>query len=181
MVDAAITRGCSTTLSGKISGEYARQTNYRNNPLSFGLDYFLGEGSLTWQGVTGLVGYESLGGNGSIGFATPLATLHAFNGWADMFLTTPVNGLKDLYFKLGYGIPADFVMSKSLNFNATYHDVKTDNLNRDIGGEWDLQAELTVDANLSFMAKYANYAGAGAAFGGFADKSIFWLQTAYKY
>ena len=43
------------------------------------------------------------------------------------------------------------------------------------------RALLTVDANLSFMAKYANYAGSGAAFGGFADKSVFWLQTAYKY
>ncbi len=168
-------------VTGKISGEYAHQTSYRNNPLNFGLDYFLGEGSLTWQGVTGLMGYESLGGNGAIGFATPLATLHAFNGWADLFLTTPANGLKDFYFKLGYVIPADFVMSKSLNLNATYHDFKTDNLSRGIGSEWDLQAELTVDANLSFMAKYANYAGSGAAFGGFADKSIFWLQTAYKY
>lgn len=131
--------------------------------------------------MTGLVGYESLGGNGTIGFATPLATLHAFNGWADLFLTTPVNGLKDLYLKLGYVMPADFVMSKSLNLNATYHDFKTDNLNAGIGTDWDLQAELTVDASLSVMAKYANYAGSGTTFGGFPDKSIFWLQTAYKY
>jgi hypothetical protein len=168
-------------MSGKLSGEYAHQTNYRNNPLSFGLDYFLGEGSVTWQGLSGLVGYESLGGNGVIGFSTPLATLHAFNGWADMFLTTPVNGLDDLYFKLGYVLPADFVMSKTLNLNATYHDYTADHVGHGIGSEWDLQAELTVDASLSFMAKYANYAGSGVAFGGFPDKSIFWLQTAYKY
>jgi len=31
------------------------------------------------------------------------------------------------------------------------------------------------------MAKYANYAGSGTSVGGFADKSVFWLQTAYKY
>jgi hypothetical protein len=168
-------------VSAKLGGEYAHQTDYRNNPLSFGLDYWLGEGSLTWRGVTGLVGYESLGGNGTIGFSTPLATLHAFNGWADIFLTTPANGLNDLYLKLAYAMPADFVMSKSLALSATYHDFKTDSLNRGIGGEWDLQAELTVDAGLSFMAKYADYAGSGAAFGGFPDRSVFWLQTAYKY
>jgi hypothetical protein len=168
-------------VTGKISAEYAHQTNYRNNPLSFGLDYWLGEGSLTWQGVTGLAGYESLGGNGTIGFSTPLATLHIFNGWADLFLTTPANGLNDLYFKLGYGMPADFVMSKSLSLNAAYHDFKTDNLNRGIGTEWDLQAELMVDASLSVMVKYADYAGSGAAFGGFPDRSVFWFQTAYKY
>jgi len=168
-------------VTAKLTGEYAHQSNYRNNPLQFGLDYWLGEASLAWQGVTGLVGYESLGGNGTIGFATPLATLHIFNGWADLFLTTPANGLTDLYFKLGYAMPADFMLSKSLNLNATYHDFKTDTLNRGIGTEWDLQAELTVDASLSFMAKYANYAGSGASVGGFADKSVFWLQTAYKY
>jgi hypothetical protein len=31
------------------------------------------------------------------------------------------------------------------------------------------------------MAKYADYAGTGTAFGGFADKSVFWLQMGYKY
>jgi hypothetical protein len=168
-------------VTAKITGEYAHQTNYRNNPLQFDLNYWLGEAGLTWQGVTGLVGYESLGGNGTIGFATPLATLHIFNGWADLFLTTPANGLDDLYLRLGYVMPADLLWSKSLNLNATYHDFKTDALHRGIGTEWDLQAELMVDAGLSFMAKYANYAGSGAAYGGFADKSVFWLQTAYKY
>jgi hypothetical protein len=168
-------------VAAKITGEFAHQSNYRNNPLQFELNYWLGEGSLTWHGVTGLAGYESLGGNGTIGFATPLATLHIFNGWADLFLTTPANGLTDLYLRLGYLVPADFLLSKSLNVNATYHDFKSDVLNRGIGTEWDVQAELTVDASLSFVAKYASYAGSGAAFGGFADKSVFWLQTAFKY
>jgi hypothetical protein len=36
------------------------------------------------------------------GFTTPLATLHKFQGWADKFLTTPVNGLADLYVNAGY-------------------------------------------------------------------------------
>ncbi|MEL0027278.1 MAG: hypothetical protein VW625_01225 [Perlucidibaca sp.] len=34
------------------------------------------------------------------GFQTPLATLHAFNGWADRFLTTPGGGLVDRNIKL---------------------------------------------------------------------------------
>lgn len=167
--------------SAKLSAEYARQNNYRGNPLSYGQDYWLGEGSVTWQGITALAGYEVLGGNGSIGFATPLATLHAFNGWADIFLNTPANGLKDRYLKLGYVVPADFVSAKALNLNATYHDFRTDRLNRGIGTEWDLQADLTVDPNLSVMLKYARYAGSGTAFGGVPDKSMLWLQTGFKY
>lgn len=50
----------SNGLAGKISGEYAHQTNYAANPLFYGLDYWLGEASLSYQGLTGLVGYELL-------------------------------------------------------------------------------------------------------------------------
>jgi hypothetical protein len=168
-------------VSGKISGEYAHQTDYASNPLSFGLDYGLVESSLSWKGAAAMAGYEVLGGNGAIGFATPLATLHAFNGWADMFLTTPVNGLQDSYFKASYSLPADFVASRTLNLTAAWHDFKTDRLSQGIGSEWDMQAELIVDARLSFIAKYADYAGSGITAGGLPGKSIFWLQTAFKY
>ena len=168
-------------VTAKVSGEYARQTGYANNPLSFGLDYWLGEAGLAWQGATALAGYESLGGNGVIGFATPLATLHAFNGWADIFLTTPANGLKDFYLKAGYGLPAAAIAAKALNLSLAWHDFKTETLDRGIGSEWDLQGELVMDARLSFLAKYAAYAGSGLGAGGFADKSVFWLQAAYKY
>jgi hypothetical protein len=136
---------------------------------------------LSWNGVTALAGYEILGGNGTIGFSTPLATLHIFDGWANLFLTTPTSGLKDLYLRAGYVLPADFVGAKSLNLNATYHDFKSDTLNHGLGTEWDLQAELIIDARLSVMAKYANYAGSGVGFGGFPDKSVVWFQTGYKY
>jgi len=168
-------------LSGKLTGEFAHQTEYANNPLSVKLKYWLGEASASYAGVTGLVGYEVLEGNGTIGFATPLATLHAFNGWADMFLTTPANGLKDLYGKLAYALPADFIEMKSLTTIVMYHSYATDNLNAGIGSEWNISAELAVDANASLLLKYASYQGSGVAFGGFPDKSIFWLQTAYKY
>lgn len=168
-------------VTGKITGEFAHQTNYAGNPLSFGLNYRLGEGSVTWRGATGLVGYEVLGGNGTIGFATPLATLHAFNGWADLFLTTPANGLKDLYLRAAYTLPTDLIGAKALNLNAIWHDFKTDNLNTGIGSEWDLSGELVMNASLSFLLKYADYQGSGGTVGGFADKSVFWLQTAYRY
>ena len=103
--------------------------------------------------------------DGTIGFATPLATLHAFNGWADMFLTTPANGLKDLYLRAAYSLPADFVGARTLALNATWHDFKTDSLDTGIGAEWDASAELTVNTNLSLLLKYAEYQGAGAAAG----------------
>src|SRR6185312_3901169 len=64
-------------IGAKLTGEFAHQINYANNPLSFGLNYYLGEASATWHGAKALIGYEVLEGNGTIGFATPLGTLHA--------------------------------------------------------------------------------------------------------
>jgi hypothetical protein len=168
-------------VGGKLTGEFARQTNYANNPVAFSLNYWLGEASVSYAGLTGLVGYEVLEGNGTIGFATPLATLHAFNGWADMFLVTPNNGLKDLYLKASYTLPADFIEMKSLTGIVTWHDYTTDNLSAGIGSEWNVSGELAVDNNVSLLAKYAAYEGAGVPFGGFLSKSIFWLQLGYRY
>jgi hypothetical protein len=168
-------------ISGKLTGEIANQSNYASNPLSFDLNYYLAEASASYQGFKALAGYEVLEGNGTIGFSTPLATLHIFNGWADMFLTTPANGLKDLYFQATYSLPADAIAMKSFNPSVIYRSYATDHLNAGIGSEWDAQGELVVDANLSLLAKYANYQGSGIAFGGFADKSVLWLQSAWKY
>jgi hypothetical protein len=168
-------------VTAKISSEFAHQTNYADNPLTYGLNYWLGEGSMTWRGLTGSAGYEVLEGTGAIGFATPLATLHAFNGWTDQFLTTPANGLQDFYLRASYALPADFMAAKTLNFNATWHDFKTDRLDTDIGSECGLLVELAMDDRLSFMLKYADYRGAGVPAGGFASKSIYWLQTTYRY
>ena len=169
------------SVGAKLTAEFADQTNYASNPLSFNLNYYLAEASATYQGIKALAGYEVLEGNGAIGFSTPLATLHIFNGWADMFLTTPANGLKDLYFQAAYTLPVDAIGMKSFTPSVIYHSYATDHLGAGIGSEWDAQGELVVDANLSLMAKYANYQGSGIAFGGFADKSILWLQTAWKY
>lgn len=168
-------------VSAKLTGEYARQTNYADNPLSYGLNYWLGEGSVNYSGATALVGYESLGGNGAIGFSTPLATIHGFDGWADMFLATPVNGLNDLYGKLSYGVPADFIGMKALTGTVYYRNFSTDTLGAGIGHEWDLQAQLDVDKSFNLLVQYADYRGGNIPLGGFADKGIFWLQAAYKY
>lgn len=168
-------------VTGKITGEYARQTDYGANPLSFALDYWLAEASLGWNGITGTAGYEILEGNGTIGFSTPLATLHAFNGWADMFLATPANGLKDRYIKLAYAPPASLTFDRKLTLALTYHDFQADRTSRGIGSEWDVQAEWAIAPKIGLLAKYASYAGSGIGAGGFPDKSIFWLQTAYSY
>ncbi|WP_246283084.1 hypothetical protein [Marinifaba aquimaris] len=47
------------------------------------------------------LGYESLDSDdGQYGFATPLATLHKFNGCSDQFLNTPKQGLDGIHVSL---------------------------------------------------------------------------------
>jgi len=166
--------------NARFVADYARQTPYAANPLSFGLDYWLGEGSLSWRGLVGAAGYEVLGGDGAIGLHTPIGSLHITNGWADFFSTTPVNGVTDFYLRGAYAWPG-FAGLRGLNMMVEFHDFKSDRLRRGIGTEWDAQAEFQIDGNFIVLVKYANYAGAGAAFGGIPDKSVFWLQTAFRY
>ena len=70
--------------------------------------------------------YEVLEGDGRGSFITPLATAHAFQGWADRFLTTPLDGIKDAYFTaIGTGVFGGKVI-------VSYHMLESDNLNRTI-------------------------------------------------
>lgn len=48
------------------------------------------------------LGFEQLGADDDGAFATPFATLHAFNGAADRFLATPADGLRDFHAKLAW-------------------------------------------------------------------------------
>ena len=93
--------GASTSLL--YEAEYAAQSEYADNPNSIEASYLYLKAGVVFKPVTLMVGYETLGGDASEednkgAFATPLATLHKWNGWADKFLATPGAGLNDLYF-----------------------------------------------------------------------------------
>ena len=60
-------------------------------------DYSLIELGYGFDGYSIIAGLETLGSDdGAYGFQTPLATKHAFNGWADKFLKTPNDGLDQI-------------------------------------------------------------------------------------
>jgi hypothetical protein len=172
----------SEDVTGKLTGEVAHQTNYANNPLSISLNYWLGEGSVTYKGLTGLIGYEVLEGNGTIGFATPLATLHAFNGWADMFLTTPANGLKDFYLKAAYVLPADFHRNEKPDRHGVlprlHHRQSHPRHRQRMGcqpGTGGRSPDLAA-GQVRCLSRRRSWRSAASR-----TRSIFWLQLAYKY
>jgi hypothetical protein len=95
-----------------------------------------------------------LGGDGKYGFLTPFATLHAFNGWADKFLLTPLSGLQDIYFLLG----ANFeLLQRPLVLKLVCHDFRSDHGSIRYGSEVDVMAQMTVLERLDVLLKFAAY------------------------
>ncbi len=140
------------------------------------------------SGVLAGVNYEVLSSNadykdgttiGQTAFATPLATLHGFNGWADVFLTTPKGGLKDANVRLGY-------TNKSFGkLLGVYHQFTADEKiggKDDLGTEFDVSYENKIPGvnNLTGLVKYASY-NKGKVAGFTNDKTVAWLMLDYKF
>jgi len=135
------------------TAEYADQSDYAEGAATNDAHYhFLAVGG-DYSGIQIKLNYELLSGDGVYGFATPLATLHAFNGWADVFLNTPRDGLKDIFISAGKTLGG-------VNLVAMYHDFSSDNLGYNYGTEWNLQATKKINKSLALTLKYAAYSGA---------------------
>lgn len=140
------------------AASYAHQSDYHRNPNDYSADYYLGELGVTAKGFTVGVGYEVLGAANGVAltsFQTPLATLHKFQGWADKFLVTPPNGIRDLYGSASYVRPKVGPFD-SIGATIVYHDLKTDRLDMKYGNEWNLQL-LAKMKKYTFTLKYADY------------------------
>jgi hypothetical protein len=160
-------------LSARAS--YARQSDFGGNPLAYQADYYHAEVGGSLAGFTLAAGYEALGSDGGVAaFQTPLATLHAFNGWADVFLTTPAAGLRDTYVTVGRAIPLPFL--PGLKAELTYHDFDSDFGGVEYGREWDASLGFKLGP-VGLLAKYANYQADAFAF----DTEKFWLQAEFSF
>jgi hypothetical protein len=161
---------------GKIGlvAELATQSDAGNNPVSYDADY--AHLSALWSMENGLslgLGYESLGTDSSNfeSFRTPLATLHAFQGWADMFLSTPDAGIDDLY------LTAKF---KAGNWNLTgvYHDFSAETGSFDYGTELDVSAGTKISKNYGLLFKGAFFSTDSLSY---VDTNKFWIMFTANY
>lgn len=153
-----------------LYGSYARQQDAGDNPNSYDAEYWTVEANLWLDQWQSGVGIEVLGSDSSIGFATPLATLHKFQGFVDKFLATPANGIEDKYLKLGYKLD-------QLELMAFYHWLDAAEGEADYGKELDLQLSYNLDAQHAVLLKYADYQANLLH----TDTSKFWLQWLAKY
>lgn len=148
--------------------EMARQHDYADNPLAFSHAYWLVEPAYTVRGTTLRAGWEHLGGNGQHALQTPLATLHAFNGWADKFNVTPGAGLEDHYLNVSGTLGA----RKRYDWQLAWHDYRADTGDIRYGREWNGSIGCAFTKRLRGLVKLASYQADAFA----RDTTKAWVQ-----
>lgn len=157
-----------------LLAEVATQDDAGNNPVNYDAQYLhLGGAWSLQQGLSLGLDFESLGGSSAPGmsFRTPLATLHAFQGWADMFLATPAAGIEDLFatvkFKAG-----------RWNLTGVFHDFSAETGSGDYGTEIDLSVATAINGNYGILFKGALFNSDTAAY---PDTNKFWIMFTADY
>lgn len=135
------------------TAEWSYQQDYGHGETKYKADRFNMMGGLTVYNFTFQGAIEQLNGYGANKtFDTPLGTNHAFQGWADLFLTTPKDGIRDVF-----GTVTGLFMQGSLIATAVYHDFSDDTGSIHYGQEVDAQVLKKFGKHYSLLAKYAYY------------------------
>ena len=166
-------------------GEYAYQIVHTDKVDDTASYYHL-KGGVSYK-IGGFTPFASLGyEHFDQHFITPLATLHKFNGWADVFLkytaATDTYGLNDAYATLGV---KNKLIGKILG---TYHYFTSDkdfsNGGDTFGNEIDLLWARNLRKNISLLVKFAKYnADSDASYAGVGnrDTTKFWVMLNFKW
>ncbi len=159
-------------LAWLYTAEYARQNaEFDQTGNKFDVDYYHLMGGIGFGKMSVKVGNEVLGSDGGdYGLLTPLATGHKFNGWADMFLVTPKDGLSDIYVDFG----AKWLGAK---WGAIFHDFSADSGSDHYGRELDLVIAKTIAKYYTFGFKYADYRADDFS----EDRKKAWFWFDFKY
>ncbi|MEZ5564456.1 MAG: hypothetical protein R3F24_02605 [Gammaproteobacteria bacterium] len=124
----------------------------RTNPVDYSASYYLLEAGIAAARIVLKAGNEVLEGDRTPGsaFRTPLATLHAFQGWADKFLATPDAGIADLYVvATGNALGADLTLR--------LHDFSAVAGSAEWGSELDFSANWPIGTHYSVLLAGATY------------------------
>ena len=135
------------------TAEWSIQKDYLNSPKDYTVNRYNLMGGFTAYNFTVQGAMEQLNGLGqNQTFQTPLGTNHAFQGWADLFLVTPKDGIRDVF-----GTMITTLDRGSVTLMGVYHNFYDDTGNIHYGKEWDFMATKKFGKHYSLLAKYAYY------------------------
>lgn len=147
----------------------ASQTDAHQAPVDFNHHYHRLDFSYNFGLFTGKVWQERMAGDGQTAFQTPFATLHAFDGFADLFLTTPNNGVRDNALEISLPV-------KSTKLAMSYHQYDSDAGSQQLGSEVNATLAWDPTPQLNLLVKLAQYNADSYA----ADTSKVWLMVSYN-
>jgi hypothetical protein len=151
--------------------EYALQSDAGRSPLDYRTHYFRGEIWGRAGTLSAALGCEVLAADGGVGFQTPVGSLHRWNGWADVFLTTPASGLVDRYVSLEIPLPG------GLRASLAHHEFGSQRGSGDLGRELDAMLSRELPWGLTGALKYARFRSESGAL---ADLRRFSVQLEYR-
>ena len=179
------------------TGEYATQSETGSNPRDYDAGYYLLEGGIKLKMDSFvnmlMVKYShevlehdigtltATGAASGAVFRTPLATGHAYQGWADNFLTAPgtgatTGGIEDNYITMVAKGKYDTKLIVS------YHMLEAETGNYDYGDEIDIWLTKKFYKKYTVGLKYSSYdASSDTGNTKATDLSKFWAYFAFKY
>jgi len=135
------------------TAEWSYQQDYGHGATSYQANRYNVMGGFTAYNFTFQGAMEQLDGKGlNKTFDTPLGTNHAFQGWADLFLVTPNDGIRDVF-----GTVYTTLDRGNVILTGVYHDFTDDTGQIHYGKEWDFSAIKKFGKHYSVLAKYAYY------------------------
>lgn len=153
--------------------EYAQQKDYAGGDSRIDAHY-------ARLGIGGQLGdfflrgdREVLGSNdGAYAFQTPLGTNHLFQGWADQFLTTPRQGMRDDFLSGGAKIAKAQLLFEYHRFESDFGEI-------DFGEEFDFGVSYPLMQKLTGKLEYADYQKGDA--GSPPDTRKAWVTLIFNY
>lgn len=179
--------GFTPEWKGLYTAEYAKQDEYSGGDNRIDAHYYKLGGGAMYKSWFVRFDHETLSSNdGQYAFQTPFGTNHLFQGWADQFLVTPKQGIKDNFVTFG-GKPIS-----DLTLLAEYHVFDADENFAKFGGgfgdqygkEFDVSAMYSVSAKFWVKAEYANFQEEdriALATGRKPDVEKVWLTAMYTF
>jgi hypothetical protein len=154
-----------------ITAAWATQSDGGDSALDYDANRYLVEFAKKIGPVSVKFGREVLSADNGVGFKTPLATLHKFQGWTDKFLGTPGDGMEDSY--LGVSGAVD-----KTKWMVVYHDFEAEDSATDFGSELDFVWTWPVSKQMTVQAKYASFNSKARS--RYADTDKAWVTLQYK-
>ncbi len=154
--------------------EWALQGDRSNNPMDYTANYWRLDTGVDFSFINVNLGWEVLEGSTvtpGAAFRTPLATLHLFNGLADQFLTTPDDGISDLFIGLSGKLGI-------FNWKTVWHDFSAESGNRDFGQELDASISTRLSEHFDVLLQGAFFDADDPAF---SDTTKLWLMVTFNY